>query len=249
MTHTPQSPDNGVDDFYIGYQPQAPARLKHPLRRTVGALFLLVVGLAATLVASQSSFANSKFEFLNYQIHEGTLHEWPYPLLISGGTHYLLVGPGKHGAGALVKGLDGQAVRLRGELIKRGENRMLEIEPGSLRQIAPGSTRAAEIPIGNFTLNGEIVDTKCHFGVMKPGEGKVHRDCAVRCISGGVPPGFLVRDADGLGRVVLLTGRDGRPLGREILDFVGEPIRIHGQLVRQGSLWLLKAEPKDFQRD
>jgi len=31
---------------------------------------------------------------------------------------------------------------------------------------------------------GQIVDPKCYLGVMKPGEGKPHSDCAIRCIDG-----------------------------------------------------------------
>jgi hypothetical protein len=51
-------------------------------------------------------------------------------------------------------------------------------------------------------LRGEIVDTKCYLGVMTPGEDKVHRGCAVRCISRGVPPAFLVRDASADSRIL-----------------------------------------------
>ena len=80
---------------------------------------------------------------------------------------------------------------------------MLEVKAGSLR--AAGPARAALLPVadlGTVTLTGEIVDTKCHFGVMKAGEGKVHRECAVRCISGGAPPGFLARDRSGEARLL-----------------------------------------------
>ena len=41
---------------------------------------------------------------------------------------------------------------------------------------------------GETRLKGEIYDPKCAFGAMKPGFGKPHRSCAIRCISGGVPP-------------------------------------------------------------
>ena len=44
--------------------------------------------------------------------------------------------------------------------------------------------------LDTFTLIGEIVDSKRYLGVMNPGNGKVHRDCAVRCLSGGIPPIF-----------------------------------------------------------
>jgi len=42
--------------------------------------------------------------------------------------------------------------------------------------------------------------------------GKVHRACAVRCLSGGVPPGLLVRDESGNAVTYLLVGEDGRAL-------------------------------------
>jgi len=29
--------------------------------------------------------------------------------------------------------------------------------------------------ISKMTLQGEIIDPKCYFGVMKPGKGKIHR--------------------------------------------------------------------------
>jgi hypothetical protein len=240
-------PQQLPDEFYVGYQPQAPAAIAHRIRRIVAALAILAVSLAVAFVLGQASFANSRFEFGNDQTYEGTLYAWPYPMLVTNGRHYLLVNPGKHGVSA--EGLDGRLVGLRGALIARGRDRMLEIEAGSLQILGKAQTADAAVNMGTVTLAGEIVDTKCHFGVMNPGEGKVHRDCAVRCISGGIPPGFWVHDADGMSRVLLLVGSDGRALGREILDYVAEPLHIRGQLARTGTAWVLKAEPKDFQRD
>jgi hypothetical protein len=83
---------------------------------------------------------------------------------------------------------------------------------------------------------------------MNPGKGKVHRDCAVRCISGGIPPGLLIRDGAGGSWVLLLAGADGRPLSREILDFVAEPVRIEGRLSRLGNTYILQSEPNTFHR-
>jgi hypothetical protein len=34
-----------------------------------------------------------------------------------------------------------------------------------------------------------------HLGVIKPGEGAPHRNCAVRCLSGAVPPMVFVSAA------------------------------------------------------
>ena len=86
-------------------------------------------------------------------------------------------------------------------------------------------------------------------GVMNPGNGKVHRDCAVRCISGGAPPAFIVKDASGDAQVLLLTGSDGRAVNREVLDYVAEPLTITGRLARRGDALLLRAEPGSFRRE
>jgi len=83
---------------------------------------------------------------------------------------------------------------------------------------------------------------------MNPGEGKVHRDCAARCISGGAPPAFVVRDASGEAQILLLVGSDGRKLNREVLAFVAEPIEVSGELARSGSNLILKAESVTFRR-
>jgi hypothetical protein len=99
---------------------------------------------------------------------------------------------------------------------------------------------------GTSTLIGEIVGSKCYFGVMNPGTGKVHRDCAVRCIRGGLPPAFLVRNGDGEATVLLLQGSDGRQINQEVLDRVAEPLQIGGQVIRSGDTLILRAEPSTF---
>ena len=127
---------------------------------------------------------------------------------------------------------------------------MLEVVPGSMHEIATAryTDPAKSNDLGPVTLRGEIVDSKCYLGVMNPGNGKVHRDCAVRCISGGAPPAFVARDAEGDSRVLLLVGSDGRQLNREVLSFVAEPIEVTGELLRSGANLILKAEPSRFRR-
>ena len=78
-----------------------------------------------------------------------------------------------------------------------------------------------------ISLSGEIVDSKCFLGVMRPATGKVHRACAIRCISGGVPPAFLVRTEEGAEAVMLLAGEYLKPFKFD-LDLVGVPVRIDG---------------------
>jgi hypothetical protein len=81
---------------------------------------------------------------------------------------------------------------------------------------------------------------------MNPGQLAPHRACAVRCISGGVPPILFVEQKDGPPLYLLLVGTDGRSINGEILDFVARPIQITGEVERQGQLLILQADPSSF---
>jgi hypothetical protein len=228
-------------EFYVGYLP-APDGLKRTIRRVVAALGLVAAGTAALLIAGQHAFSSATFEFGQDREFRGTLIAEPYPALaIPGqGLPWLLAGKGKHGPGDL-RDLDGRYVVLRGERIFRGapagEDHMIELLPGTLHAGASQSRSAENVDLGIVQLTGEIADSKCYFGVMNPGSGKVHRDCAVRCISGGIPPTFLVRDASGRTQTVLLA-----TWKRELLDHVAEPVTLRGRLVRASGRLTLYAE-------
>src|SRR5438045_1137475 len=146
-------------EFYVGYLPM-PGRLKKAVRRLVLALAVLVVALAAILIAGQNPFAASNFEFQQYKEFSGTLLTEPYPAIaIPGqGLPWLLVGPGKHGAGDFHE-LNGRAVRLKGERIVRGEDRMIEVLPGSLSAGGQGAPVPLSENLGERQLTGEMVDS------------------------------------------------------------------------------------------
>jgi hypothetical protein len=233
-----------VSDFYIGYLPTAPAGLRRTVLWIIVAINAIAVALALALVFGEGSFADSLFEYQQYRAYEGTISEQPYPsLLTTDGERYWLVAPGKHGAEGFVQGSDGQGARLMGSLIRYGHHTMLEMASGSIES----KQKTVDVPerrsLGLVTLTGEIVDSKCYFGVMNPGNGKVHRSCAARCISGGIPPAFLVKDASGVVSALILAGADRGELKRRILDFVAEPVEISGELFRSGAALILDVEP------
>lgn len=240
-----------MNDFYVGYLSKAPPELARFVRRIIVALGFLGVTVALVSVLGQEPFANSAFEFGKLETFNGILEARPYPTLMverPGETaqqdkysRYLLVAPGKHGADDLVARFDGQHVRLQGQLIYRQSGTMVEIVPGSITPLedAPASPEAIR-DLGAVTVTGEIVDSKCYLGVMNPGSGKVHRDCAARCLSGGIPPIFISGDGEDQ---FLLVGPDGSALGRDALrDFVAEPLTIRGELLQRGESRLLKID-------
>ncbi len=244
-----------MSDFYVGYLPKAPTALARFVRRVVIALGLLAVTAALVLLVAQMPFANSVFEYGKVRSFEGVVVTRPFPMLLvvrpgdvgpqDKYSRYLLVAPGKHGADDLVASVDGKQVRLQGQLIYREGETMVEITPGSIVVTNAAATVPESIHnLGTVTLTGEIVDSKCYLGVMNPGQGKVHRDCAARCISGGIPPIFASRDG---GEQFLLVGLDGRALERDALsEFIAEPIAIHGERLETGSMQLLKIDPRSL---
>lgn len=236
-------------DFYIGYALKAPVSLGRWVARLASGLVLTGLAIGALLTWQQAPFADSKFEYGIYRDYAGVIEDWPYPILRTASSSFLLVAPGKHGLSGLSR-LQGKSVLVKGSLIERGQDRMLEIVPESVHETAEAQQASSQpVDLGPVRLRGEIVDSKCYLGVMNPGSGKVHRDCAARCISGGAPPAFIASDAAGETRVLLLSGSDGRALNKEVLSFVAEPLEIHGQLVRSGSHLVLKAEPAAFLRN
>lgn len=236
-------------EFYIGYAPHPPRRIARTIFRAVVGLNALGAVVALVLLFAQRPFARSTFEFQQYRDFTGELELKPYPALLVGRpggreySRYLLVALGKHGAEAEVHSLAGKAVHLRGSLIYREGQTMVELVPGSVQVLKQEPTHVSFATVGEVTLTGEIVDSKCYLGVMNPGRTKVHRDCAERCISGGVPPAFVT--ADGF---YLLAGGDGRPVQHEVLDWVGETIQVRGEVLRAGGTLILRAEPATFRR-
>jgi hypothetical protein len=222
-----------MSEFYVGYLPIRPG-LRRFVRRVVGALAVIAAGAAIAFVFEQSPFAPSAYEYQDYRDFQGVLLTKPYPALaVPDGPPWLLAGPGKHGF-APPPELSGQVVRLRGERIHRGSDRMIAVR--TVTALGQGEV-LAEVDLGHAELTGEIVDSKCYLGVMNPGSGKVHRDCAVRCLSGGIPPALLVRDANGAARTVLLGN-----WRRGWLDRVAEPVTLSGRLARSAGRLILYAE-------
>jgi len=241
-----------MSEFYLGYGVKTPPGIHRRILAAVVFLTILAVTCAILFVRSQAPFAPSVFEFGKERMFEGTIEASPYPLLIvkrpgatpkgASDSRYLLVAAGKHGADSEVARFDGKSVRLRGSLIYRDNQTMIQLTSDSISGIAEGS-RPTDPPadLGTLELTGEIVDSKCYLGVMNPGHGKVHRDCAVRCISGGVPPALAAIAPDGTPSLFLLTDEQNRPIEKNvILNLVDQPVRIRGHVLKSGSTLYLE---------
>jgi hypothetical protein len=242
-----------MNEFYVGYLPKAPVGISRRIRAVVIALMAIAIIGAFTFAAVQRTFAPAMFEYGRQRSFEGIIERKLFPTLLvkrpgspgSGSSHYLLVAEGKHGADEEVSAFEGKPVRLKGTLIYRGNQTMIEVVRGSISvKGTADALPAAERMLGVFELDGEIVDGKCYLGVMNPGSGKVHRDCAARCLSGGVPILFATNNFRGEPAVLQLTDSNQKPLPKPaFLDHVGQPVRLKGTVVEDGDILIFEIDP------
>jgi len=184
------------DDFFIGWAEKMP----HADRRSfLGLGAALMVGAAAggfTIATNQNAPGPGTWNQGDVREFTGVATAEPYAMLRTtniDGTQKtaLLSCLGKCGVAARIDSYEGQLVTIKGSLIQRGRHAMIAVGDG-LDWITPaGTAPPADLifptpqRIGKVSLAGEILDSKCWFGAMRPSEGKVHKACASLCIRGG----------------------------------------------------------------
>jgi hypothetical protein len=249
------------DGFFIGYAPVPSA-----LRRFIAAiLFGLAVGvlcLGVLLAAGRRDPGSGEWRWDEGLVTlRGILELRPTPILHlfetpdgpQRGT-LLLVEEGKHALSGIDPALEGQPVELGGTFLVRDGVRMVEVASyGDNRPHAYRSTATdgwataigelATVGLGHVRLSGEIADSKCHLGAMRPGNGKTHTGCAVLCLLGGIPPVLVVPPArpDASPAVYVLVDPNGRLIPEAEVDgLVGGMVTVEGEAERRGDLLFLR---------
>lgn len=247
------------DEIYVGYLPVPPGYARF-LRIAVPALLLIVIGAAATWSAAARSPGDAVWETDKLVEVEGVAVEEPYAILrmlddhVEGGVRAVpLVQGGKRGGRELVAGLDGRYVRFRGYWLVRDGHRLLEVTEPATPVEAPVSprlaTRLSPSDSASITISGEIIDPKCYFGAMKPGEGKTHKACATLCVKGGIPPMLVTRNAGGPPVYLILTDPAGTAANEFVLPYVGDRVTIRGTVTPFCDLPLLSIAADGIRRD
>ena len=148
----------------------------------------------------------------------------------------------------------GQAVIATGNRYERAGLRMLEGggDFEAARELSPVDLeRLISLPaedLASVTLRGEIVDSKCYAGRMRPGVGHGHRACAQLCILGGIPPVLVTVGVDGHETHYLLASLQGGPVNEAVAPFAAEPVEVRGRLERRGDLQVLHIDPAEIRR-
>jgi len=242
-----------MDDFYIGYMPKAPKSYAKAVKKAVLAFAILIIVLGAVIAQNQKNLQSNTFEFGKITELSGVLQQQPVPNLIiktgqdaKGNDLYqsvLLIGLGKFGADSLVQSfkkeiktpLEQTLTTVRGTLIYTDGKTLLELteenkalvshEPLKIAYKIPTITKK---PIQK--VEGEIIDSKCYFGVMNPGYGKPHRSCAIRCISGGIPPVIWSENANGTSDYYILLNKEGSKVNKKILPHIADASCVSGEM-------------------
>ncbi len=234
-----------TNDFYVGYMP-VPASHRRVLWIAVPAALLAALGVAVIVGASQRDPGAAEWRERE-ETFRGTLLTDPYPLVLTreGGV-VLLVEQGKHGARERARELSGGAVVAKGRVLTRDGRTVLELVDGAdslTADTAPLGPVASSGPSDRITVTGEIIDSKCYHGAMKPGEGKTHKACATLCISNGIPAMFI----DETGKAYLLSA-GGTVLDDDSLSKIGERVEVTGDVTALGDLPVLRIAPGTVRR-
>jgi hypothetical protein len=247
-------------EFYIGWMAKAPKSFAKHVKRVLFILFPLALIIGSLLSVNQKKFSTASFEFGKLTEIKGVYYNNPVPVLKVYDKNKLsitipLVGYGKHGAETAIKELEeekgisfnGKELILKGTLLYGDGKTLMQIDKSDNPVLSVGEASAilpVKKELGVQTVRGEIIDPKCYFGVMKPGEGKVHRDCAIRCILGGIPPVLHVQNERGESNYYFIVGAEGQKVNEAVKDLVAEPVTIEAKVIQQDD-WIFLYTGKD----
>jgi hypothetical protein len=269
MSSLQSARSQAADEFFIGWLP-TPRGYVRFLKPVVLTLLLLGIVVSAALAFFQKDPGNGQWDDAKVVTLRGVAFTKPYAMLRVPGERpgdaprtYLLVEDGKFGALPRVSGFvqgktEGVPVEVRGTILHRDDRWMLALEAGDQSMRTLTEEEAAALPLlgwsspqvlaESITLQGEIIDPKCYWGAMKPGGGKTHKACAMRCIAGGIPPMLVTRDATNRETFYLLVTPEGATANDAVFSFVGDQVAISGRLEQHDEMLVLKSSPADIRR-
>ena len=249
------------DDFYIGWSGEAPSGYASKGKVFFLGSLLVMLLVALLFVTNQKPYKKSKYEYGVIEELSGYLVEdpfWGIRIKEDGMIKTIpVVGFGKMGPGPTLSKMmethnlkEGTMVTLRGMLTHFQGKYLMELTEMENSLVSSGDEvmldRAIDMK-GFQTLEGEIVDPKCFFGVMNPASKAVHRSCAIRCISGGMPPLLAIRENGEFVDYYFIHGNDMKKINQSILPYVGVPIKLTGEVATYDDWKSLVIDPADLQ--
>jgi hypothetical protein len=244
--------------FFVGY-----LGTPRPLAWFLAVITVIMTGLGIgaglAIALGQQDHGSGRFAWdQGYQDLSGIIQMHPYPVLRlpakdgAAARTIVLSGQGKRGETRRAKMFDGRKVDVGGVFITRDGIDLLQVggrvrmRPALAPEKLEGFTPAADVPIGRYVLKGEIVDSKCYLGAMRPGRGKVHMACAGLCVMGGIPPMFVVYRPEGPPDILLLSGPDDGPVPESMLDHLSLFVSLEGEVLRRDDQLIFQIDPSSL---
>ena len=81
------------------------------------------------------------------------------------------------------------------------------------------------------TVTGEIVDLGCYLGHGAKGEG--HKECALKCIAGGMPMGLLTKAGDLF--LLTMSHADAAPFN-QCKEWAGSEVKVTGSSMEKSGM-------------
>jgi hypothetical protein len=257
------------DEFFVGWLPTPQSYVRF-LKPVVIAVLLIGAAAAGVLAFLQRTPGTGQWMDDTIVTMRGVAYTKPYAMLRVPGEKpndsprtYLLVEDGKFGALPRVAEfvgdkIEGVPVEVKGTILHREDRWMLALAEGApgMRVLLEPEAKdlsflgwsSPKVLAESIALHGEIIDPKCYLGAMKPGGGKTHKACAMRCIAGGIPPMLVTRDADGSETFYLLVTAEGGTANDNVFPLVGDRVDLTGRLEQHDDLLVVRIGPKDIRR-
>ena len=232
------------DDFYVGWSDEVPKSYAVKARLFFVVALLSVVGAGSLYVTNQRGYIDSVYEYGTIREYSGYLVKdpiWGLRVEEDGMIKTIpLVGFGKMGPKSTLSKMmethdlkEGTMVTLRGMVFHYQDKYWMELTEKENSLVSTGDQTMLNRQIsmaGFMELEGEIVDPKCFFGVMNPADKAVHRSCAIRCISGGMPPVLAIREDGKFVDYYFLHGKEMESIVAQLIPYVGIPVKVSGQV-------------------
>lgn len=247
--------------FFVGYLAM-PRALAMFLAVVTGVLLGTGAVVATVTVQEQNDWGDGGFQWgEGRQTRTGIVMADPYPVLFLPpnadhpfGQTLPLSGTGKTGVQTSAREMQGAPVDVSGIILRRDDFEMIQVSGnnGLVAAADPAPLAGWSGPeieaLGRVTLKGELLDSKCFHGAMRPGEGKTHKLCANLCLIGGVPLTFMIRRPDGSVESLLMADQEGQEVTGPLLDHVSQFVELTGELERRGDLLVFKVDPETVRR-
>ena len=237
--------------FFVGYL-KMPRALGLFLSYAVPMIAAAALGAGLVMATTQPDPGGGRYQGPATTL-TGIIEMEPHPVLYTipdaeypQGRALALTRFGKNGVVAQAAPLAGQFVDVTGVYLIREDFAMFELRRTGIvaAETAPDEFALPEPEdLGEFTLSGEIVDSKCCLGSMLPGVGKPHMACAQLCLIGGVPAMFQIMDEAGDETLLLLADAEGQDVSSRILDYVSLGVEMTGQVERRGPMLVFRIDP------